>query len=197
MNDEFRADLHCHSIYSDGSDTPLELLNQAKSIGLQGLSITDHDTIEAYQPELFSQAKKRDIQLLSGVEISSEYNNNTVHVLGYGFDFQSSSFHQFLSQIQRRREERNLAILGKLHAKKMEVTESELRLASQGVIGRPHIAAVMLQKGYVRSIREAFEKFLKEGASCYVSGFKITPLDAIEAIHGANGKAILALRSTL
>lgn len=189
---EFRADLHCHTTCSDGSDAPLELLQKAKQAGLSGLSITDHDTIDAYTPEVFAMAESLGIRLLSGVELSSEYEHNTVHVLGYGFDLQSTALIDFLQEMQKRRGERNCLILQRLNDFKMFVTEDELANEALGTAGRPHIAALLVKKGYVKSVAEAFAFYLKEGACCYVPGFKFTPLDAIEVIHKAKGKAVLA-----
>lgn len=197
LESSFRADIHCHSSCSDGSDTPLELLDKASRQQLQGLSITDHDTILAYTPEFFEKAEKLSIRILSGVEISTELNNTVVHILGYGFDVFDKDLSDFLQKIQVCRNERNVAILSKLSAKKMVISEQELLEFAQSSqlkksIGRPHIAHLMLEKGYVRSTREAFDLYLKDGASCYVPGFKFTPLQAIEEIHRAKGKAVLA-----
>jgi predicted metal-dependent phosphoesterase TrpH len=198
MNPEFRADLHCHSICSDGSDSPLEILAKANLARLSGLSITDHDTIDAYSPEFFKTAQTMGIRIMPGVEFSSELRETTVHVLGYGFDIYSPILLAFIEEMQRRRNDRNLAILKKLETHKIIVSDEDLHLISQigGMkkksVGRPHIAAIMVKKGYVQSFQEAFDRYLKEGTSCYVPGFKFTPLDAIRAIHEAGGKAVLA-----
>ena len=191
MNLEFRADLHCHSICSDGSDTPLDLLSKAKQLRLSGISITDHDTIQAYSSEFFAYARALDISILPGVEFSSELHETTIHVLGYGFDLRSPSLLAFIEEMQRRRRERNKAILQKLEKYHISIAEEEIFSASSS-IGRPHIAALMLKKGYASSFQEAFDRYLKEGALCYVPGFKFTPLEAIQAIHEARGKAVLA-----
>lgn len=193
MNQEFRADLHCHSNFSDGTDTPMQLLHKAIEVGLQGLSITDHDTIDAYTPELFEEAKKINLALLPGVEISSELDCLSVHVLGYGYDLSDRSLRDFLVEMQGKRGERNRAILIKLASYNMPITEEELQnFAKLRTIGRPHIAQLMVLKGYVGSIQEAFEKYLKEGALCYTSGIRFHPKDVIEEIHKAKGKAVLA-----
>lgn len=197
MIHEFRADLHCHTICSDGSDTPFEILNKAAQSGLSGLSITDHDTIEAYTPELFLHAESLGIRIMPGVEFSSEIFDNTIHVLGYGFDLTAPSLLKFIEEMQQRRNERNRAILQKLSAKNFLVTEEELLSVQQSAgvkksLGRPHIAAVMMTKGYVKTFQEAFDLYLKEGSSCYVSGFKFTPSDVISVIHASGGKAVLA-----
>lgn len=193
----FRADIHCHSNCSDGSDTPLALLDKAKEKKLDGLSLTDHDTVSAYTPEFFSKAERLSIEILPGVEISTELDKMAVHILGYGFDLGDTNLVEFLETIQRSRNDRNRAILQLLAAKKMVITEEELiqfaePLQNKKSIGRPHIAHLMVKKKYVHSPQEAFELYLKDGASCYVSAFKFTPMQAIEQIHKAKGKAVLA-----
>lgn len=193
MPSEFKADLHCHTNCSDGTDSPEEILHLAKKAGLSGLSITDHDTIRAYTPDLFKIAEKIGLRLLSGAEISSEIDQIPVHILAYGIDIESRSFHTFLETMQKRREKRNLAILEKLKAKKMPISYDELKaFAHERTIGRPHIAQIMVEKGYVSSFRDAFELYLKEGACCFSSGIKFTPPEVIEEIHKAKGKAVLA-----
>jgi 3',5'-nucleoside bisphosphate phosphatase len=193
MHKEFRADIHCHTNCSDGSDTPLRILQVAKDAGLQGLSVTDHDTIDAYTPEFFEEAKRLEIAILPGIEISSEMDETSVHILGYGYDLNDSSLRDFLVLMQERRSERNRAILKKLSMRNMPISEEELKAyATDRTIGRPHIAQMMVKKGYVQTSRDAFDFYLKEGALCYASGIKYHPKEVIEQIHKANGKAVLA-----
>ena len=189
---DFRADLHCHTICSDGTDAPEEVLRKASSLGLQGLSITDHDTIDAYTPEVISLATELKIRLLPGIELSSEFERASVHILGYGIDLQSSSLREFLVQMILRRRERNADILQKLRGKGFVIEMEELESLAFKTIGRPHIAHLMVQKGYVNSLKEAFDRYLKDGAPCYAPGIKFTPTEVIEQIHLAQGKAILA-----
>lgn len=193
MHKEFRADLHCHTNCSDGSETPLKVLQLAKQAGLQGLSITDHDTLDAYTPEIFAEAEKLGLLLLNGVEISSELEGISLHILGYGFSIHNPSLKKFLILMQKRREERNRNILKKLEQLKMFISEEELKaFATRRTIGRPHIAQLMLKKGYVNTLRDAFDIYLKDGGLCYAPGIKFTPLDVIQEIHKAKGKAVLA-----
>lgn len=187
---EFRADLHCHSNCSDGTDDPLRLLDLAKTAGLSALSITDHDTIQAYTPALYAKADELKISLLIGTEISTEFQGLTVHILAYGFD---DTLRQFLDEALVRRRERNRKILEKLKKKGIVIEESELpTFGPEQIIGRPHIAAMLLKKGAVSSIQEAFERYLQDTATCYVPGGKFTPLEAIRTIQEAKGKAVLA-----
>ena len=197
MNDSFRADLHCHSIFSDGSNTPLELLYLAKEAGLQGLSITDHDTVQAYSSELFQEAEKLKIMMIPGIELSSEYFQHTIHILGYGFDLNSPHLQVHLQKMQNLRNVRNHEILKKLSSLNIHISISEVEKISvldenSKSVGRPHIAQALINVGAVQTLQEAFERYLGEGASCYVGGFHYTPEQTIEVIHKAGGKAILA-----
>jgi len=192
MVEEFRADLHCHTICSDGTDTPEQILRRAAALGLQGLSITDHDTIDAYSPELFLLASELGVRLLPGIELSSEWENSSVHILGYGIDLEAATLRNFLFQMTLRRRERNEKMLEKLRRKGFSIHMEELEALAFRTIGRPHIAQILVEKGYVASRKEAFDRYLQDGASCYAPGIKFTPTEVIEQIHLAGGKAILA-----
>src|ERR1700722_14204125 len=112
-NGSFRADLHTHTYFSDGSDAPSILLQRAKELGLSGISITDHDTIEAYAIAL-SEAKRLGIPLLPGVEFSAHHKKEPVHILGYAFSLKSEALLTFCGKHQERRRERNQKILERL-----------------------------------------------------------------------------------
>jgi len=187
-----RADIHCHTHCSDGTDSALDLLKKAKEIGLSGLSITDHDTIDAYTPEFFSKAEELGIRILTGIELSSEWQDTTVHVLGYNIDIYSEEFILFLAELIKRRDFRNSAIIDKLKKKGFAISFEELLAFGDRTIGRPHIAQLLLQKGYVTSIQDAFQRYLGEGCSCFAQGIKYTPLEVIKEIHKAGGRAVLA-----
>ncbi len=188
----FRADLHCHSVCSDGSCTPSELLCLAQQANLQGLSITDHDTLSAYTPALFQEATARSVALVTGIECSSDLHGVGVHILGYGMDLHSPSFEQFLVQTQHQRSERNRQIVDKLAGKGCHFSAEEREFLHRESCGRPHIAEKLVQKGYVSSRSEAFNRYLNEDAPCFVGGYRPGPSEVIEAIHQAHGKAVLA-----
>lgn len=196
MND-FRADLHCHTTCSDGSLSPKEIILLAKNNGLQGLSITDHDSINAYE-QAIPEANKEGIQLISGVEFSALHNDVNVHILGYSFALNNPSIQEFCLKHAQRRQERNQGILDKLAALNMPVSEAEMLAStslfpqSKRTIGRPHIALAMIKKGYVESIQEAFKKFLAEDRPCYVRGKSFSAQETINIIHQAKGFAVIA-----
>lgn len=195
---DFRADLHCHTTFSDGTCTPFEIIDKAAKIPLQGLSITDHDTIDAYITAI-PYAKGKGIDLLPGVEFSSVHGPESVHILAYGFAIDNPLILEFCQKHQRRRKQRNLLILEKLKQFKMPVTEEEMSQAIptnipglKQTIGRPHIAQAMVNKGYISSVNEAFIKYLGEGKICYAPGPSFTAEETIHIIHKAGGLAIIA-----
>lgn len=189
-----RVDLHCHSTFSDGTLTPNEMLDHAHELNLQGLSITDHDTIDAYTPEFFQKAGDMGLIVIPGVELSSDFQGHSVHILGYGYDLEDIKFNRFIRKIQERRNRRNEEIIQRLEGKGFSMPMEELVDGPFGmhVIGRPHIAKLMVKKGYVRSIQEAFNGYLKDDGECFVAGEKFSSEEIIIQIKKAKGKAILA-----
>lgn len=195
----FRADLHCHTTCSDGSLSPTEIIHLAKQIGLSALSITDHDSIEAYKTAI-PLCSKLGIQLLIGAEFSTVLNGTSIHVLGYGFQLEHPSILLLCAKHTERRHNRNLAILELLAKYNMPISEEELKAACMSTpqenirhcIGRPHIALAMVHKGYVETVQDAFNKFLGEGKTCYAQGIAFSVEETIEIIHQAKGLAVIA-----
>ena len=189
---KFRADLHCHSSRSDGTAAPKELVALAKEAGLQGLSITDHDSVEAYR-EVFPEAKRLDLRLVTGAEFSSTFRGETIHVLAYSFHPEDPALASFCRMHQKRREERNNAILAVLAKLGFPVTREELqRLHPQGAMGRPHIALAMMQKRYVSSFSEAFRRFLGDGKPAYAPGNYPRVEETLSVIARAGAFSVLA-----
>lgn len=196
----FRADLHCHSTCSDGTMTPEQLLHHASEIGLKALSITDHDTLDAYTDDILALAKDLKIELLPGVEFSTILNSTSVHLLGYNFSLKDPKILAFCARHKDRRIMRYREILKLLANHGIKIDEEELltlAIATQPslknrIIGRPHIALMMVKLGYVKTIQEAFKKYLGDGCSCYVQGEYITPEETIEILHNAGGIAVIA-----
>lgn len=187
-----KADCHCHTIHSDGTLTPKALLDLAKTQQLTGLSITDHDTLAAY-PEALSYAKTLDIELISGIEISAEHQKKSIHVLGYAFNLQNSELHNFCLALQHNREQRNQAMCARLTKLGVPIDIGELHARfSIGSIGRPHIAQLMVEKGFVRSFKEAFDRYIGDHCGGYIPGFQVEVPKAIDLIQQAGGFAVLA-----
>ena len=188
-------DLHCHSHCSDGSYSPEEIINLAVDLELKGLSITDHDTVEAYNTAI-PYAKERGIKLISGVEFSSGFNEFSIHILGYAFAPDNPIILNFCQRHEERRKKRNGEILDLLIKHQMPIDEHELLRPVQGVapksIGRPHIAQQMVKKGYVKDINEAFKKYLGDNKPCFTPGEYFSTAETIDVIHQGNGVAVLA-----
>lgn len=186
----FRADLHCHTTCSDGTSTPKELLHQAKNIGLQGLSITDHDTTAAYTTAV-PVAKELGILLGTGVEFSCSFEGQNVHILAYDFILSNSIVEMLCKEQQFNRIKRNQVILEKLQSKGIFIEQEELD-SLKGVLGRPHIAQLMIEKGYVNSMQEAFTVYLGDHKSCFYLGELLQLEETIRLIHQAQAKVFLA-----
>jgi predicted metal-dependent phosphoesterase TrpH len=190
MTDKY--DLHVHSQCSDGTDSPFTLLDKIKEIGFQGISITDHDTIDAYTEELFEYAKKLEVDLLPGVEFSSHYDGNGVHILGYFFDRKNQALIDFCKEHHVRRRKRNEIILKLLERHGMKISIEELYMGQDKSIGRPHIAKILVDKGYAESIGDVFQRWIGDGKPCFERGIVFSIQKTIEVIRKAKGKAVLA-----
>lgn len=194
VENPFRADLHCHTTCSDGSLTPIEIVNLAMQVGLKGLAITDHDSIQSYAQAL-PEAEKIGLEMISGIEFSAMHHASSVHILGYSFSVGHPAITEFCLKHQQRRESRNQAILERLAANGMPVSQEEMlewSLGSASTVGRPHIAQAMIKKGYVSTVQEAFKMYIGEGKPCYARGGSYSVEETIAVIHQAKGFAIIA-----
>lgn len=185
-------DLHVHSTCSDGTYTPKELIDEAKAKSLTGLAITDHDTVAAYTQNLYDYAKENAIGLITGVEFSTIDDKTPVHILGYRFDTDHKAVTDLCQAHVIRRQERNQAILAKLKDYGIEISYDELLAQGGHTIGRPHIAKLLIEKGVVNTIKEAFNRWIGDDQKCYARGRIFSPKEAIETIHKAGGLAFLA-----
>lgn len=188
------ADLHTHTTASDGSFSPTELLHEAVRLGLKGLSITDHDTLNGYK-EILPLAKSLNISLLSGVEFSSLTDKTSVHILAYGFSLENPLILDLCANYLLRRRERCLEMLELLKKNRLPLDDDawlKEALTSDQLIGRPHIAAAMMRAGYVASVEEAFQRYLGEGCCCYRCASSASTAEMIDIVHEAQGLAVLA-----
>lgn len=184
-------DLHTHTTASDGSYTPSGLVRYAGSKGLKAIAITDHDTVDGL-PEAVKEAERIDLEVVPGVEISVDFHPE-MHILGYFLHGGYTSMDKVLKELKEKRSERNPKIIKKLNELGMNISMDEVEaLASGGMTGRPHIARVMIDKGYVASVAEAFDKYLASGRPAYFRKEKLTPEQGIEEISKAGGLPVLA-----
>lgn len=190
-------DLHIHSTASDGTFTPFEIIKKAEEMGLEAVSVTDHDTVDGSIEALkFSNDR---VSVISGIEISSfppQFSDfeieGSFHVLGYLFDPFDKDLNEMLSKLKGGREDRNPLIIEKLNSLGFDITLDEVKELSGGLVGRPHIATVMLNKGYVNSISEAFNEYLANGAKAHVGKYRPDSETVIETIVNAGGIPVLA-----
>jgi predicted metal-dependent phosphoesterase TrpH len=195
------ADLHSHTTASDGLQAPSDNVRLAKELGLAAVAITDHDTVAGVE-EALAAGERLGIIVVPGVEISTAAEGVEVHILGYYTDNANSLWLKRLAGQRDTRQARNKLILDRLRELGMNITEEELvtamdedktgKPAGEASIGRPHIAAALIRKGYVSSMQEAFERYLAAGAAAYVNPPRPHPLEAIRWISEAGGTSVIA-----
>lgn len=190
-------DLHLHTTASDGAKGPSEIVNYAKSKGLQAIAITDHDTIEGLE-EAVAEGQQIGFEVIPGIEISAEHSPGSMHLLGYFLDIHHPLLNERLQYLQKARAERNPKIVENLNRLGVKISYDEvIRASGGGQVGRPHFAQVLMEKGYVRTFQEAFDRFLKKGAPAYVDKVRFTSAEAIHFIREAGGVAVVAHPNTL
>jgi predicted metal-dependent phosphoesterase TrpH len=187
-------DLHVHTTASDGLLSPEELIMLAHSNQLRGIAITDHDTVSGLIDTSWAQtAVQRQITVIPGLEINTDFADEEVHILGYFIDVNNSELLQRLDQIKEARKERIAKILKRLEQMNMYVNSARVyEIAGSGTIGRPHIAQAMIERGYAATIKEAFNKYLARGRPAYVPRYRLLPDEAIGMIKRAGGFPVLA-----
>lgn len=198
---EFRPaaaiDLHIHSTASDGTLAPAEIIALAVRLGLGAISITDHDSIAGSREALLSGIPA-DLGFLTGVEISAEPppsypGAGSIHILGYGLRLDDPELNRTLEKLQDSRRQRNPEIIARLNKLGIAIRIEEVeREAADGQPGRPHIAKLLVQKGVVKTIDDAFDRYLGNGKPAYVDKYRIESNHAIELINAAGGIPVLA-----
>ena len=187
-----RIDLHAHTTHSDGTLSPTELVEHAAEVGLQALAVTDHDTMSAI-PEARDAGLRLGIEIFNGCEVTTVLPSGIVHVLVYGVDLEDQRFDAFLEGIRRGRHQRNLAILEKFAELGIELRYEEVQAFAVGrIVARPHIANALVKRGIVENLREAFDRYLKDGGPAYVKAEVPPPEAAIRAAKDAGGVAVIA-----
>lgn len=191
------ADLHLHTVFSDGTYTPQELISESAKRGLSAISVVDHDTIDGIEPAL-EIAKLEDIEVLPGIELSAEYDGFEVHILGYLIDYKNKKLIEKLESLKKNRVERIYKIVDKLKGMGLVLeAESVFNIARYGTVGRLHVARAMVSAGLVSSIAEAFRKYIGDKCPAYVCNFRFSPVETIRLIKEANGIPVLAHPYTL
>lgn len=185
-------DLHSHTDQSDGTFTPGELVGEAMKLGLEALAITDHDTFKGYDMAV-PYAKEAGLELICGIELSTKFGGATVHMLAYFlWEPPTAEFCTWLEALLESRRERNRQLIVKLQDLGLDITLAEVETKGRTLTARPHFGRVLLEKGYVSSMQEAFDKYLDEAAPGYVQRREVPVDEAIARVKAAGGITSLA-----
>ena len=185
-------DLHSHTNESDGTCSPAELIEEAQRAGVDVLGITDHDTFRGFD-QAAPLARRAGIDLICGIELSTKLQGQSVHLLGYFLgDNGLADFRTWILELQASRRERNVRLAARLRELGFDITVEEAEARGHGMTGRPHFAQLMVEKGYVSSLREAFDEYLDESARGYVHRTEPQFAEGVARIRQAGGIASLA-----
>lgn len=185
------VDLHLHTTASDGSLTPTELINLILETDLKTVSITDHDSTEGID-EAMAAAAGSELTVIPGIEFGSEVGDSEVHLIGIFIDHNSTPLQATLERFRRQRIEAAQQMVGKLNELGMDITWERVSELAAGSVGRPHIARALLEKGFVSSVREAFDRYIGNDGPARIPRPKFTPVEALEIVHAAGGVGIVA-----
>ncbi len=189
---EKRIDLHIHTTASDGTDSPARAVRTAKALGLAAVAITDHDSVSGVE-EAVGAGRALGVEVVPGIEISSDYKGVEVHIVGLFIDTGSPALRPVLDWAVSEREGRNEKIVAALAADGFDISLEALRAENPGsVLGRPHMAEHLMKKGYVSSVKEAFEKYLGEGRPYYRERELMPAGRAVRIVGQAGGVPVLA-----
>jgi predicted metal-dependent phosphoesterase TrpH len=186
------VDLHSHTTASDGALTPRELVRLAARHHVRVLAITDHDSTEGLA-EAIDEAERHGLEIVPGLEINTDVPGAEIHILGYGVDWQADWFQAFLREQRAERAARVHRIVERLTELGMPLTAEEVfAICREGSPGRPHVAQAMVNRGYVKSVREAFDRWLRADGPANVPRRRLTPGEAVAVIRRAGGVPVLA-----
>ena len=187
------VDLHSHTTASDGTLTPRELVQAAARRGVRVLAVTDHDSTDGLPDALDEAARLPPLTIVPGLEINCDVPGAEVHVLGYYVEYQAAWFQDFLREQRAERAARVHRIVERLAELGMPIDPADVfALVKEGSAGRPHVAQVMVQRGYVKSVREAFDRYLHANGPANVPRRRLTPADAVRVIRRAGGVPVFA-----
>ncbi len=186
------ADLHVHTIFSDGMFLPEEAVKTAVGLGLKAIAITDHDCIEGITPAM-EAAKNTDLEIIPGIEISAYVEDTEIHLLGYFLDWQEPSLVERLNRMKENRRKRMMKMIQRLQEQGLDISEQDVfEIDLRGTVGRLHLAHVMMEKGFISSTKEAFGKYIGGGKPCFVQHKRLDCTEAINMVIKAGGVPVLA-----
>lgn len=186
-------DLHIHTSFSDGILSPEQVVDIAKSKKIDGIAITDHDTVDGLKSSIEYSKKISGIIVIPGIEFSCIHDNDEVHILGYFIDYKSKDIIEATIELKENRINRGIEMINKINSLGMKLTLEEVKeLSNNDFVGRPHIARALAKRGYFSDEKKAFDELLSRGKSAYVERKSLGIEEAINLIHKVNGIAILA-----
>ncbi|NLV16506.1 MAG: PHP domain-containing protein [Syntrophomonadaceae bacterium] len=187
-------DLHVHTTASDGIVSPIGVVRRAIDLKLEGIAVTDHDTVAGISPATeYINNEGLELDLIPGIELSIDFEQEEVHILGYFIDYRNPKLLEKLILFQEARTQRAVKIVEKLNQMGLKVDYDRVReMAIGGLIGRPHIAQVLVEKGYASTIKEAFRKYIGRGSPAYYPRYKLLPGESIKLIKECGGISVLA-----
>ncbi len=188
-----KLDLHLHTTASDGRLSPEDVVRTAAQLGLAVISITDHDSVDGLAPALKAAENHPPLRVIPGVECSTDVPHGEVHILGYFVDHTNPELVIKLAAFRNSRRVRAQKMIAKLDTMGVHIEWNRVQdIAGSGSVGRPHVAQAMLEKGYVPSLKEAFNRYIGREAPAYVEREKMTPEEVVELITRVGGLAVLA-----
>ncbi len=189
---EGKVDLHIHTNYSDGFHSPEEIIIKAKNHGFEAISITDHDNLSGIK-EASEKGDEIGIEVIPGVEISSDIKDREIHILGYFVQTDSIELERYLNFFREERLKRAVRIVNKLNLLGLSITiDDVMQKAKNSAVGRPHIAQAMLEKGLTSNFYEAFNKYIGNNGPAYEKKVHISPQSAFKIINDAGGLSFIA-----
>ncbi|MFH1347830.1 MAG: PHP domain-containing protein [Candidatus Margulisiibacteriota bacterium] len=181
------ADLHIHTYFSDGTQSPEEIVELAKKNGLTTIAITDHDVVAGIE-RAEKKGKEIGLEIIPGIELTAEVLDTEIHILGYYIDHRSPKLLEIITKIQKGREERIFRICEKLKSIGVDLDPQKVfKIAGHKAAGRPHVARAMIEEGFISSFKEAFDKYIDFHGPAYVSHYKLSPEEAVKLVAAAGG----------
>jgi predicted metal-dependent phosphoesterase TrpH len=186
------ADLHIHTTFSDGTQSPQKIVELAAKNGLTTIAITDHDVVAGIDPAV-QRGSELNVTVIPGIELTTEALDTEIHILGYYIDHRDPQLLQTIGYIQQGRADRVAKICEKLKGLGVEIDPDEVfAIAGHRAPGRPHVARALVKHGYVKSVKEAFDRYLQFHGPAYVSHYKLSPQEAIRMVAEAKGIPVYA-----
>ena len=190
---EHKVDLHLHTTVSDGRLTPSELVKYTAEQGLEVIAVSDHDITDGLDEAYATAQEYPHMTVIPAIELSTDVPGDEVHMLGYFIDYEDNEFQAILNKFREGRLDRGELMVGKLAEYGMNIEwERVLEIAGEGSVGRPHVALALVEKGYFKEPKDAFDEYLCNGGLAYIERNKMTPVQGIQMLAKVGGAAVIA-----